>query len=127
GVFMVGDAVRKANPHIYDVLFVGFAVMAVMGPALFGVGSTLAPESASGLMKLKRALPAPFGSYLIAKFAMAMFFSGVAFSILVATAKMLGHITFSYPQLLSLFPVMVLGALPFCAVGLLIGSYFSGG
>ena len=27
------------NPAVYDFLFVGFCVMAVMGPALFGVGS----------------------------------------------------------------------------------------
>jgi ABC-2 type transport system permease protein len=126
GVLMVGEAGRK-NPHIYDILFLGFSVMAVMGPAIFGVGSTLAPERDAGLMKLKRAMPAPAGSYIIAKLLMSMFFSCLAFGTVVVTAKIVGRITFTYPELVSLLPVMVLGALPFCALGLLIGCYFSGG
>ncbi len=126
GVLMVGEAGRK-NPQIYDFLFLGFSVMAVMGPAIFGVGSTLAPERDAGLMKLKRAFPVPAGSYIIAKLLMSMFFSCLAFGTVVVAAKIAGRITFTYPELLSLLPVMVLGALPFCALGLLIGSYFSGG
>ncbi len=101
--------------------------MAVMGPALFGVGSTLAPERDAGLMKLKRALPAPTGSYLIAKFLMAMFFAALAMGIMIITAKSAGKISFSNVQLLLLTVTLVLGALPFCALGLFIGAHFSGG
>jgi len=126
GVVMPGEAAKK-NPQIFDLLFIGFSVMAVMGPSLFGVGSTLAPERDAGLMRLKRALPAPAGSYLIAKLLMAMFFSALTFSLLAVAAKIVGRISFTYPELLSLLPVMVIGALPFCAIGFLIGAYCSGG
>lgn len=125
GVVMAGEAAAK-NPGIYDYLFVGFCVMAIMGPALFGVGSTLAPERDAGLMKLKRALPAPAGSYLIAKFLMAMFFAALAMCTMIIAAKSAGKISFSNLQLALLTLTLVLGALPFCALGLFIGAHFSG-
>jgi ABC-2 type transport system permease protein len=125
GVVMVGQSAGK-NPGIYDILFVGFCVMAIMGPALFGVGSTLAPERDAGLLKLKRALPAPAGSYLIAKFLMAMFFAALAMCTMIIAAKWAGKISFSNLQLAMLTLTLVLGALPFCALGLFIGAHFSG-
>jgi ABC-2 type transport system permease protein len=126
GVVMAGPAAAK-TPGLYDYLFIGFSVMAVMGPTLFGVGSTLAPERDAGLMKLKRALPAPAGSYLIAKFLMAMFFAALAMGIMIIAAKSAGKISFSNLQLLLLTVTLVLGALSFCALGLFIGAHFSGG
>jgi ABC-2 type transport system permease protein len=126
GVIMVGESATR-NPGVYDLLFIGFCVMAVMGPALFGVGSTLAPERDAGLLKLKRALPAPAGSYLIAKFLMAMFFAALAMCTMIIAAKSAGKISFSNLQLALLTLTLVLGALPFCALGLFIGAHFSGG
>ncbi len=125
GVVMAAQPGAK-NPGIYNYLFIGFCVMAVMGPALFGVGSTLAPERDAGLMKLKRALPAPAGSYLIAKLLMAMFFTALTMCIMVVAAKSAGKISLSNLQLLALTVTLVLGALPFCALGLFIGAHFSG-
>ena len=126
GVVMAGQSAAK-NPDIYNYLFVGFCVMAVMGPSLFGVGSTLAPERDAGLTKLRRALPAPAGSYLIAKFVMAMFFAALAMCLMIIAAKSAGKISFSNLQLLLLTLTLVLGTLPFCALGLFIGAHFSGG
>jgi ABC-2 type transport system permease protein len=126
GVVMAAQAIAKA-PQVANFLFVGFGVMAVMGPALFGVGSTLAPERDAGLMKLKRALPAPTGSYLLAKMLMSMFFAAVALSLMIVAAQIAGKISFSALQLLALSGVLVVGALPFCALGLFIGAHFSGG
>jgi ABC-2 type transport system permease protein len=125
GVAMAAQAAAK-NPRIPDLLFIGFAVMAIMGPALFGVGSTLAPERDAGLMKLKRALPVPTGSYLLAKMLMSMFFAAVALGLMIIAAELAGKITFTGPQLLALGAILVLGALPFCAIGLFIGAHFSG-
>ena len=126
GVVMAAQSAAKA-PGIYDFLFVGFCVMAIMGPALFGVGSTLAPERDAGLTKLKRALPAPAGSYLIAKFLMAMLFAAMAMCTMIIAAKCAGKISFSNLQLLLLTVTLVVGTLPFCALGLFIGAHFSGG
>jgi ABC-2 type transport system permease protein len=125
GVVMAAQSAAK-NPGIYDFLFIGFSVMAVMGPALFGVGSTLAPERDAGLLKLKRALPAPAGSYLIAKFLMAMFFAALVMCLMVVAAMVAGKVSFSNAEFTVIGVALVVGALPFCAMGLCIGAYCSG-
>lgn len=126
GVVVSGDAIAK-NPAIGNVLFVGFSVMAIMGPSLFGVGSTLAPERDAGLTKLKRALPQPAGSHLLAKFLMAMFFALVVMGLMIAAGVLAGKTTFSAGDYAALTALLVIGCLPFCAIGLAIGAYFSGG
>ena len=68
----------RQEPGVANYLFSGFSVFAVMGPALFGVGCVLAIEREAGVLKLKRALPAPGGAHLIAKATMAMVFAGAA-------------------------------------------------
>jgi ABC-2 type transport system permease protein len=114
------------NPRILDFLFISFSVMAVMGPALFGAGTTLATERDAGLMKLKRAQPAPAGSYLLAKMVMSIFFAALAMGIMTAAALWSGSTHFTAVQLVLLSATMMAGALPFCALGLFIGAYCSG-
>jgi ABC-2 type transport system permease protein len=126
GVVMAHEAVSK-NPPLANFLFVGFSVFAIMGPALFGVGCTLAMERDAGLMKLKRALPAPPGAYLLAKMLSALFLSALAMIMMIATALLAGQITMSAGQLAAIAGVMILGSLPFCAIGLFIGAFFGGG
>jgi ABC-2 type transport system permease protein len=122
---MIGPAAAE-NPQAPDFVFIAFSVLAVMGPALFGAGTTLAPERDAGLMRLKRAQPAPCGSYLLAKMLMSMFFAALAMGILVIAAECSGRCSFSALQLGLVSATMVAGALPFCALGLFIGAYCSG-
>ncbi len=125
GVMLAGAAVAK-NPGIANYLFSGFSVFAIMGPALFGAGCTIALERDAGFLQLKRALPAPGGAYVIAKMAMSMVFAALAMSTMLAAA-LIGHTTgLSVAQLLVMTIVMVVGAVPFCAMGLFIGTYASG-
>jgi ABC-2 type transport system permease protein len=125
GVLIAGPGIGK-DPQLTNLLFIGFAVMAVIGPALFGVGSTLAPERDAGLMKLKRALPVPTGSYLLAKMFMSMFFAGLALALMACAAALAGELSLSFAQLVAVSGVLVVGALPFCALGLFIGAHCSG-
>ena len=92
GVMLAAPAVAK-NPGVANYLFSGFSVFAVMGPALFGVGCALAVEREAGFLKLKRALPAPGGAYLIAKMAMAMVFAALAMASMLVAAILAGKIT----------------------------------
>ena len=107
-------------------MFSGFSVFAVMGPALFGVGCVLAIERDAGLLKLKRAQPAPGGAYLIAKMTMGMVFAAAAMSTLIVAALVAGKISLSASQLAIMTAVMIVGAIPFAAIGLFIGAYVSG-
>jgi ABC-2 type transport system permease protein len=125
GVLLAGPAIA-ARPGIANYLFSGFATFAVMGPALFGVGCALAMEREAGLLKLKRAQPAPTGAYLISKMLMGMIFAAAAVSTLLVAAVFGGTVTLSGGQLAIIALVMIVGSLPFCAIGLFIGAYASG-
>jgi ABC-2 type transport system permease protein len=97
-----------------------------MGPALFGVGCALALERDAGFLKLKRALPAPGGAHILAKMLMGMVFAALAMALMLAAALGAGTISLSGGQLALMTAVMIVGALPFCAIGLFIGAYTSG-
>lgn len=125
GVVLAGAAVAK-NPGVANYLFSGFSAFAVMGPALFGAGCALAVERDAGFLNLKRALPAPGGAYLIAKMLMSMVFAALAMASMLAAAILVDTVSLSIGQLLIITVVMIAGAVPFCAIGLLIGSYASG-
>src|SRR5215831_4777736 len=47
------------DPNLGIFLFTAFAMMSVTMPAMFGIGVTLAQERDMGLLRLKRAQPAP--------------------------------------------------------------------
>ena len=125
GVLLAAPAVAK-QPTIANYLFSGFSVFAVMGPALFGVGCALAIERDAGLLKLKRALPAPGGAYLLAKMLMGAVFGALAIGTLLIAAIAAGKISLSAGQLVLIAVVMTLGTVPFSAIGLFLGAHVSG-
>jgi ABC-2 type transport system permease protein len=63
---------------------------------------------------------------LLAKMAMAMIFAAMISIILASLALTLGHVVLAPLQIAGLFAVNVLGVLPFCAIGLYIGTVASG-
>ena len=125
GVLITGAA-KDVPPHIADYMFSGFAVFAILGPAMFGAGVGLALERDSGLLRLKRALPAPAGSYLVAKVAMCMAFSALAAGSVVVAAVLAGKIGLSATQLMIMSAVYIVGTIPLCAIGLFIATHTSG-
>jgi ABC-2 type transport system permease protein len=107
-------------------LLATFGVFGVMTPGLFGFGVTVALDRERGWLNLKRALPMPPGAYLFSKLAMAMLFAAIIFMILALLSTTLGGVRLPTSAWLSLFTVELLGVLPFCAIGLYLGSLFSG-
>jgi ABC-2 type transport system permease protein len=63
-----------------------------MGPEMFGFGATVATEREQGLLTVKRKLPAPSGSYLLAKLLMTMLFAFVVVATMIPAALLLGHL-----------------------------------
>ncbi len=121
GVVLFGEALRN-DPKGAMFIFTGFDVMGVMGPGMFGFGITLAMEREQGLLALKRALPMPTGASLIAKMVMAMLFGVIVTATMITAALTLGHLPLMATQCLRLATINALGALPFCALGLLLGT-----
>ncbi len=124
GVVIARDAIDK-DPYVADYLFSGFAVLAVVGAALFGVGCTLAVEREAGLLQLKRAMPAPAGAWIVAKMVVGLAFAALAYLPLPIAAIIVGQLTVSPSELAAMSAVYVLGTIPFCALGMLIGTLAS--
>jgi ABC-2 type transport system permease protein len=124
GVVLPASAIA-ADPAVADYLFSGWCAFAVMGFAMFGPGCALAVEREAGMLRLKRALPAPAGSWLVAKMLMTIVFGGISVASVVAAALVVGKITLSGGQILALAAVMIAGSIPFCAISLCVGSYMS--
>lgn len=107
-------------------LLASYSVFGVMSPGLFGFGVSLAAERENGLLTLKRALPMPPGAYLLGKMLMAMAAAAVVVLLLLVMAFTLGHVSLGVAQAVALFATGVLGVLPFCALGMWIGTLFKG-
>lgn len=120
-VLIFGAALRT-DPKSALFVFTGFDVFGVMGPGLFGFGIVVATEREQGLVALKRALPMPRPAYLVAKLLMAMLFCTIMTITMVVAALTLGHLPLSAGQCASLAVINILGSLPFCALGLFIGT-----
>jgi ABC-2 type transport system permease protein len=123
-VLLFGAQIGK-DPQGALYIFMGFSILGVMGPGMFGFGITVAMEREQGLLKLKRAWPMPPSASLIAKMVMSIVFVAIVMATMAAAAP-LGHLPLTAGQLLSVSLVNIAGALPFCALGFLTGSFVSG-
>lgn len=130
-LFLLFDVVlfggtTRTDPDTAKYLFTAFAVLGMMGPGMFGFGMALAVEREQGLLKLKRALPMPPASSLVAKTLMAVLFGFIIILTLIPSALTLGHVPLSIGQIFSVTTLCVFGTIPFSAIGLLIGSLAGG-
>ncbi len=103
-----------------------YSTFAVMAPGLFGFGVSLASERDNGLLDLKRAMPMPPGAYLLGKLAMAILVSIGVGVLLVLMALFLAHVPLTASQVARLLLTDALGVVPFCAIGLLVGTVIKG-
>ncbi len=124
-VVIAGEAIAK-DPDIGVFMFAGFAVLGTSMPALFGISSTLAMDRELGLNRLRRAQPAPTGSWLIAKLLVGLAFCVLAYLPMLIAAITAGKLALSAGQLAAMSIALLAGAVPFCALGLLIGTLFRG-
>lgn len=114
------------NADMARYLLASYGVFGVMSPGLFGFGVSLAIERDNGLLTLKRALPMPPGAYLLGKMLMAMMAAGTVIVLLLALAVGLAHVTLTTGQAGMLLLIGMLGVLPFCAMGMFVGTLVKG-
>ena len=104
---------------------VAYGAFGVIGAALFGFGVGVATERGQGWMRLKRASPMPPLAYFVAKIAMSMLFGLAIVLTLLLLAVVFGGARPDLPLVARVVGVLVVGALPFGALGLTLG-YLAG-
>ena len=119
---LFGLLLNRGSPNAAHYLFATYSVFGVMAPSLFGFGVGVAIERERGWLALKRVAPMLPGAYLLAKMAMAMLFALIIYLVLAALAFGLGGVRLEAGQWLLLGVIAVGGVLPFCALGLMVGS-----
>ena len=113
---------RSESPGMATYLLASYGTFGVMSPGLFGFGVSLALERDNGLLTLKRALPMPPAAYLIGKMLMAM----IAAALLLGLAVGVADVSLNVGQAAALLLTGTLGVLPFCALGMLVGTLIKG-
>jgi ABC-2 type transport system permease protein len=124
-VLIAGEAIDK-DATLGVFLFSAFSVMATSMPALFGIGTSLAMEREMGMLRLKRAQPAPAGSWLVAKIACGLAFGVIAYLPILGVALWTGKLSLDGGRVVAMSFTLVACAIPFCAMGLMIGTLFKG-
>lgn len=125
GVLMAGR-MGGADFDMGRYLLASYSTFGIMAPGLFGFGVSLALERGGGLLTFKRALPMPPGAYLLAKMAMAMLVAAIVTALLVILALALAKVALAPLQIAALLVTGTLGVLPFCAMGMWIGTLIKG-
>ncbi|HEX4807796.1 MAG TPA: ABC transporter permease [Bryobacteraceae bacterium] len=98
-----------------------YGTFGVMGVSLFGFGVSVSNDRGYGWLELKQASPMPLMAYFVAKLAMAALFSLAVTGIMLGLGLTLGHVEMSAIEVARLVSILVLGSIPFGAMGLLVG------
>lgn len=124
---MFGVVLAHAQaPGMARYLLASYATFGVMSPGLFGFGVSLAMERDNGLLTLKRALPMPPAAYLLGKMVMAMIAAALVVVLLLGLAVGVAGVVLTARQAAALLLAGTLGVLPFCALGMLVGTLVKG-
>ena len=102
-----------------------YGTFGVMGASLFANGAGVAAERGLGWMQVKRASPMPPFANFLAKFVVSMIFSSIIELSLLTLGIAFGGVHIPPFTAAKLVGTLVLGAVPFCALGLAIG-FFAG-
>jgi len=111
--------------HFATYLIATYGTFGVMGASLFGTAIGLATERGLGWLQVKRASPMPPFAYFAAKVAMSMIFSTAVVLLLFALGITFGGVHLSAFEAVKLLGILIVGSIPFCAMGLAIG-YLAG-
>jgi ABC-2 type transport system permease protein len=115
-----------ADPEAARHLLATYIAFGCVAPGLFGIGVTIALDRDRGLLELKRALPMPPGVYLAAKLVTAMLFAAVVSLLLMLVGATVGQVVLAITQWVGLLILAVLGVIPFCGLGLMVGGAVQG-
>lgn len=104
-------------------LLATFGTFGVIAISLFGFGVGVAIERGQGWLQVKRASPMPASAYFAAKIVMCLLFSIIMIAVLFTIGVVFGHVRMPVTSWLALIGTLLLGVLPFAAMGLAVGCF----
>jgi ABC-2 type transport system permease protein len=113
------------NTRIPTYMIATYGTFGVMGASLFGTASGLASDRGLGWLQVKRASPMPPFAYFAAKIVTSMIFSTTIVLALFLLGYAFGGVRIPVIDFARLLATLVIGSLPFSAMGLAVG-YFAG-
>ncbi|HEX5416764.1 MAG TPA: ABC transporter permease [Chloroflexota bacterium] len=124
GLPNVGDSVNQTTTA-GQFMMASFGTYAVMAVGLFTFGVAIASERGMGWNRLLRATPLPSITHLLSKVVMAGLFGLATLGLLFLFGGLVGHIPMSLERWAALTGLLLVGMVPFVALGLWLG-YFAG-
>ncbi len=123
----VGQSSQKIFPNVtFGAYFLAsMAVYSVANVMIFSFGISVATERGMKMDLLMRATPMPPLVYLISKCVTALFFAALTLVVLFPFAYIAGHVRLDASAWVNLASRVLLGSIPFIALGFAIG-YLSG-
>jgi len=106
-------------------LIPSYGTFGVIAASLFGTAAGLASDRGLGWLQVKRASPMPPFAYFTAKLATSFLFSAIVVLALFALGIAFGGVRMSLSVFAKLLGTLVVGSIPFSAMGLALG-YFTG-
>ncbi len=107
--------------QIPTYMMITYGTFGVIGPALFSFGVGVAMEKSQGWFDLKQASPIPPSAYVLARMSLAMLFALVITLGLFSIGALFGGVQLIASDWILIALTLVLGAIPFCAIGLFLG------
>jgi ABC-2 type transport system permease protein len=123
--FGLGGMGKGSSIQMATYLLGTYGVFGIIGAALMGVGAGVAVERGLGWMQVKRASPMPATADLLAKIVAAVLLGLTITTLLLILGWTLGGVRLPTGQIVGLLAALMLGSIPFCALGLTIGYFAS--
>lgn len=114
---MSGEAMPMAT-----YLLGTYGAFGIIGVSLFGFGVGVAVERGLGWLQVKRASPMPPLAHFVARLVVCMIFSAVLITVLFTMGLVFGGVHIPAAQWVLLAATLIVGVIPFCALGLAIGN-----
>jgi len=117
------ESIGATRVSIY--LIPSYGTFGVIAASLFGTAAGLASDRGLGWLQVKRASPMPPFAYFAAKLSTSLIFSAIVVLALFTLGVLFGGVRMSMLSFAKLFGTLVVGSVPFSAMGLALG-YFTG-
>ncbi|MGB0495984.1 MAG: ABC transporter permease [Kangiellaceae bacterium] len=114
-------SMNKATMPTY--LMATYATFGIIGPALFSFGVGIAIERGQGWFDLKEISPMPASAYIVSRVVLTLLFSLVIIVLLFALGAIFGEVRLLRSQWILMMATLLLGSLPFCAIGMTLGLF----